>query len=272
MEHLLKISEFSILSGIKRKNLIYYDEIGLLSPEHIMENGYRLYSHRQLEIVSVICALQEVGMPLREIKRHLDNRTPDALIALFSAQRTLVEQKIQSLQHIEAMIDTRLGMTRRALEVDLEKIELRSCAQELLFAGDEFECENTGEQLDEAMVAFYELCEEKKITYGYPLSTMVSQENLLNKKFRCPSRFFFKMPTEEGNRAKWVKPKGLYLIGFERTSYEGAQKLYERMFAYAKQQSLAIIGNAYEEFLLDEIAVKTPDTYLLQISIQVEQL
>lgn len=271
MEHLLKISDFSRLSGIPRKNLIYYHEIGLLPPERVMENGYRLYAHRQLETVSVISALQEVGMPLCEIKRHLDARTPASLLALFSAQRESVEKRIQKLQRIEAMIDTRLGITRSALELDPAKIELRACAEELLFAGDEICCQDRPEELEKAVETFYNLCDAEKITYGYPFGTMIARENLEQENWHFPARYFFKMPLEEGSRPKLSKPAGLYLTGFERGAEAAAQRLYTRLYRHMKQRGLVIKGNSYEEFLLDEIAVKTPEDYLLRISIQVDQ-
>lgn len=269
MEHLLKISEFSVLSGIKRKNLIFYNEIGLLCPEQVGENGYRFYSHRQLETVTVISALQEVGMPLREIKRHLDERTPDRLIELFTIQRKNVEEKIHRLQRIETMIDTRLGITRRALEINPSRIELLKCAEELLFAGDEITCQNT-EEIEKAIVEFYNICDEEKIIYGYPFGTIISKKHLLEGNSSLPSHFFFKMPKMEGSRQKLSKPAGLYITGFEHAFNQGSPQLYKQLFDYIKEHGLTIVGNSYEEFLLDEIAVKNPDGYLLQVSIHVE--
>lgn len=272
MEHLLKISEFSYLSGIKRKNLIYYDQIGLLAPERVMSNGYRFYSHRQLETVSVISALQEAGMPICDIKRHLDERTPAALIALFTAQRKKVEEKIHRLECIEAMIDTRLGITRRGLEIDPSAIELHHCAEEKLFAGEKIVCDGTEEELEKAVEAFYILCDAENITYGYPFGTMVARENLLAGRRHLPSRFFFKILSPHGTRPKLSKPAGLYLTAFERSSRDDSQKIYDRLFDSIKTQKLAIVGDSYEEYLLDEVAVKNPDDYILQISIQVEKI
>lgn len=271
MDKLLKISDFSRLAGITRKNLIYYDEIGLLSPERVMDNGYRFYSRRQLETVSVIGALQEVGMSLREIKRHLDARTSASLIELFTVQRKNVEEKIHRLERIEAMIDTRLGITRRALEINAADIWLLECAEEQLFAGEEITCQYTEEELDKAAGEFYDLCDAEKITYGYPFGTIVSRENLLQGNWHFPSRFFFKMPTEEGNCPKLSKPAGLYLIGFERSLSYASGEFYERMFDFMNEHGLTPAGDSYEEFLLDEIAVKNSDDFLMQISIQVEK-
>lgn len=272
MNHLLKISEFALLSGIKRKNLIYYDQIGLLTPEYVTDNGYRYYSHRQVDTVSVIGALQEVGMPLCEIKDHLDKRTPASLIELFSTQRKEIEEKIYRLRRIKAMIDTRLSITRRALEIDISKINLENYPEELLFAGDEIVCQGTVEERENAVNQFYDLCDRKNIPYGYPFGTMVSQKNLLQGNCNSPSRYFFKTPAIEGIDPMLSKPAGLYLTGFERSSYNGHHNVYNHMFEYMKKNKLAVSGNSYEEFLLDEISIKDPENYILQISIQVKRI
>lgn len=270
MKQLLKISEFARLSGIKRKNLIYYDEIGLLSPERVMDNGYRFYSYRQLDTVSVISSLQDIGMQLSEIKRYLDERTPAALLGLFAAQRKNVEEKIYRLQQIQTMIDTRLDITHRALAINTAEIELRDCAEELLFAGEEVVGQSE-EELENALMEFYDCCEYERIIYGYPFGTMISSQNLLTGKWHTPSHFFFKIPMEETKKPRFVKPAGLYLIGFEEAAYEGPEVVYGRMFDYIKVHGLRITGNSYEEYLLDEIAVKNPGKYLLQVSIQVSK-
>ena len=45
--------------------------------------------------------------------------------------------------------------------------------------------------------------------------------------------------------------------------------LYQKLFAYIGEHKLQVCGNAYEEYLIDEIAEKNPDRYLLQIIVQV---
>lgn len=271
MTKLLKISEFAHLSGITRKNLIYYDEIGLLSPEQVRENGYRYYSYRQLETVSVIGSLQEVGMSLSEIKRHLDERTPESLIELFTIQRKNIEEKIDRLWRIEAMIDTRLGATRRALEADKDFIGVKRCSEELLFAGAEIRCGDTQEELENVAKEFYDFCDQEKVTYGYAVGEIIAKQTLLKGEWHYPMCYFCKVPKNEGTHPLFIKPAGLYLIGFETVSYDGPEKLYEKLFKYIKDNDLTIVGNSYEEFLLDEIAVKNPNGYLVQVSIQVKK-
>jgi DNA-binding transcriptional MerR regulator len=73
----MKISEFAKVTGISRKNLIFYDKIGLLSPAMVDEqNNYRYYTYQQIDTVNVITVLREIGMPLKEIKAYLQERSP----------------------------------------------------------------------------------------------------------------------------------------------------------------------------------------------------
>jgi DNA-binding transcriptional MerR regulator len=65
---MLRIGEFSRLSGVSIKALRYYDEIGLLSPARIdAVSGYRQYDSAQLTIAHHIVALKDLGFSLAEI-------------------------------------------------------------------------------------------------------------------------------------------------------------------------------------------------------------
>ncbi|MDF9825270.1 DNA-binding transcriptional MerR regulator [Breznakia sp. PF5-3] len=70
---MFKIGEFSKLSQVSGRMLRHFDQIDILKPEQIDENGYRLYSSFQLEEIMKITALQKAGFQLQEIKQLLDD-------------------------------------------------------------------------------------------------------------------------------------------------------------------------------------------------------
>lgn len=268
MKKLVKISDFARLSGINRKNLIFYDEIGLLTPEFRYENGYRFYSYKQLETVSVITSLREIGMRLVDIKRYLDERTPDSLIEIFTYQRNILEERIAKLRRLECMIDTRLFLTRKGLETNPATILLKQCAKEPLLVSEDV----TGldeDATEDAVGRFYDFCDQEQIIYGYPFCAIIPRDNLEQKRWNMPSHFFFKFPAEETVLSNKIKPAGLYLIAYEEVDDYSSELIYQRMWDYIDKEGLTIAGDAYEELLLDEIAVKSPGKYLLQVSMQV---
>lgn len=73
----LSTGEVSKLFNISKKTLFHYDNIGLFKPEKVLPNGYRYYSHYQLELLNVIYILKEINLPLADIKGFLDKRNLD---------------------------------------------------------------------------------------------------------------------------------------------------------------------------------------------------
>ena len=66
---LLSIGEFVRVSGLSRKALRLYDDLGLLPPAHVdPDNGYRFYTPAQLEQARVVAWLRRMGMPLATIR------------------------------------------------------------------------------------------------------------------------------------------------------------------------------------------------------------
>ena len=67
----MKTKEFAAACGVEKRTLFYYDEIGLLKPSHVGENGYREYDEQQIPRMETIKLLQSVGLTLREIRSVL---------------------------------------------------------------------------------------------------------------------------------------------------------------------------------------------------------
>jgi serine/threonine protein phosphatase PrpC len=66
---LLSIGEFARVSGLSRKALRLYDELGLLPPARVdPDTGYRFYAPAQLEQARLVAWLRQLGMPLAVIR------------------------------------------------------------------------------------------------------------------------------------------------------------------------------------------------------------
>ena len=70
---LFTIGQFAALHEINKKTLMWYDEIGLLKPACIKENGYRYYSYQQSTVLETILMLRELNVSLDEIKQFMEN-------------------------------------------------------------------------------------------------------------------------------------------------------------------------------------------------------
>ena len=55
---LFTIGQFAAIHGITKKTLMWYDEMGLVRPALIGENGYRYYSYRQSSELETVLMLR----------------------------------------------------------------------------------------------------------------------------------------------------------------------------------------------------------------------
>ncbi len=63
-----KINQLAKLSGVSTRTLRYYHEIGLLMPQKVDLNGYRIYTQKEVDILQHILFYKHLGISLKEIK------------------------------------------------------------------------------------------------------------------------------------------------------------------------------------------------------------
>ncbi len=111
------VKDVSEITGVSRRTLRYYDEIGLLKPTELTDAGYRLYDNRALERLQEIMFFKELEIPLEDIKNIMDNPSYEKEQVLL-AQKTLLEQKRNRLNGIiELISDVMKGINKMSFEV-----------------------------------------------------------------------------------------------------------------------------------------------------------
>jgi DNA-binding transcriptional MerR regulator len=96
------VKQLSKLAGVTRRTLHYYDEIGLLKPTQIGDNGYRYYGEESLLRLQQILFYRELDIPLEKIKKIMGGREFDVMTALESHREELYKR----IAHIERLITT----------------------------------------------------------------------------------------------------------------------------------------------------------------------
>ena len=86
------VKQLSKLAGVTPRTLHHYDEIGLLKPSRVGENGYRYYGEESVLRLQQILFYRELGMPLEDIKKIMGRRDFDVLGALYSHKEALQKQ------------------------------------------------------------------------------------------------------------------------------------------------------------------------------------
>jgi len=89
------INKLAKLSGISKRALRHYDEMGLLSPARSSSNGYRVYSQSEVDRLQHILFYRELGVPLDEIKHILQSKDFDGELALKNHLSQLLAKRKQ---------------------------------------------------------------------------------------------------------------------------------------------------------------------------------
>ncbi len=113
---MLKIGEFAWLGQVTVETLRHYDRLGLLKPVHLDRySGYRYYAPEQLPRLNRILALKELGLPLEEVRRLLDqNVAGDEIRCILEAQQAQLETEVREATR-------RLGRVRERLkQIEME--------------------------------------------------------------------------------------------------------------------------------------------------------
>ncbi len=108
--------EFALKASVSLRTLRYYDRVGLLSPSHYTEGGYRLYSDDDLLTLQQILALKFLGFSLKEIKACLSSG-PTRLHEVLAMQKAMMRERRMQLDNIiQAISETQHVLREHAFD------------------------------------------------------------------------------------------------------------------------------------------------------------
>lgn len=117
------VNQLAKLSGVSVRTLHYYDQIGLLQPLRIAENGYRIYGAAEVDLLQQILFYRELEMPLKKIRDILSMPDFDKEGLLQEQLTALSERKERLEVLIKTMEKTISSLKGDAAMTDAEKFE-----------------------------------------------------------------------------------------------------------------------------------------------------
>ena len=100
---LYTVKEVAKLSGVTVRTLHHYDQVGLLKPAQVGENGYRYYGREELLRLQQILFHRELELPLEAIADVLDRPDFDRLDALKRQRKTLSQKAARYRKLIQTL-------------------------------------------------------------------------------------------------------------------------------------------------------------------------
>lgn len=103
------IQQTARLAGTTSRTLRHYDELGLVKPSRVGDNGYRYYDDRSLVRLQRVLLLRELGLSLRQIGRILEQQTDEAAalrthLGLLRQEQLRLRRRIAAVEHTIASL------------------------------------------------------------------------------------------------------------------------------------------------------------------------
>lgn len=76
----------------------HYDEIGLLRPKAVADNGYRFYTMKQYEKFVLISAFKILGTPLKEIQSYFKKQDMEQFLHILKDMLIKANKKRRNLK------------------------------------------------------------------------------------------------------------------------------------------------------------------------------
>lgn len=243
----LTTKEFAKMCKVERRTLHYYDEIGLLKPMEVQDNGYRTYAPSQVDTMGMIKALQAVGMPLIEIKKLMKEEDLSSGMPLLQKQIQLIREKQVELSNAERM----LTHATTQLENYLSK------GDNVFFIEYSKELPLEIQTYEEGKAPYINY-----ITYGYQSGVIMKEKEpcKLESVYRITNHI------EESNSAK---AEGNYACIYKRAQNGKIAEAIQSFLEYLKRNQLTTKGSLYIENIATDFIKLPNEEYLFQLSIQI---
>lgn len=263
---LLTTAEFAKLHEVNKRTLHYYDSIGSFSPAKKGENQYRYYETSQSMEFEYIRMLKELNMSMEEIKKYIEYPNSKDFLQLADAKISEIDRQMETLIKTRHILSEMKSQTESCERLKGGEIFLKECeVEQYLTTPYNFE----EEFLEEAFAHVKEVwgIEQCRMGIGSYLSVEKAEKGEFQEYDGLFTPAFGKVP----KKGVLIKPKGTYLCAYLKGSWNALPKLYEKMFAYAKEKKLRLTGFAYE-WGMNDFSVSKDEDYITRIMIKAEQM
>lgn len=115
------VKKVAEVSGVSERALRFYDEIGLLKPAFVGDNGYRYYEKEQLLLLQQILFYRELGFELAVIQKIIADPGFDKVTALRSHREQLEKESKRTVALIQT-IDKTLAHLEKEIQMSDDEI------------------------------------------------------------------------------------------------------------------------------------------------------
>lgn len=258
--------EFAKLTGVNKRTLHYYNDIGLFCPEVIGENGYHYYTCFQFAQLEVILTLRKIGLSIDEIREYVAGESGESFSQMMEKKKQLIDESIHQLLAVQAFLAQKTDRLKIGMEAKHGMIELCTLPPRKILLSSPIA--GTYDDEDFSAAAEFSLRLKKLFHLYDSFGSRISVDAIERSEFDCYDSFFAYCP-HTSEVYDEILPAGNYLRAFCIGAWEKLPEVYRSILLYAEEHQLTLTGYAYEEGL-NETAIKTQSDYVTMITIPYE--
>lgn len=239
--------QFADLCGVKKQTLFHYDDINLLKPIRVDDNGYRYYSHDQYQTFLLISCLKEAGMSLSEIRDYLNEEDNDKRKQTVEVRLAALDSRISYLMNVRKILANSFGATGQVLgtkEGNDDEIRLENRAETVLWSTKPLD------ELDDKQLVEYVA---EIVKHVEPSAVVLSSGDVLNGITDVQRYLLIKRSNkitdaqaEELGLVPFVRPEGRYGVTDQQPG-ETPEDAYKRLL-----ESMALFEELPGEYFYEE--------------------
>ena len=262
----LTTAQFAKLHDVNKRTLHYYDEIGLFRPLTKAENGYRYYDISQSIDFEYIRMLKELNMSIEEIEAYRKNPTPANFLKIVNEKEKEIDKQIQKLKDIKTVMQRKKAKIAFCETLQEQEIRIEECKSERLLV---YPYDFSKDDISEIFSHLKDIWGIEQIRMG--MGNLISLDNVYKMNFDKYEGIYTIALNKKSVPNSLIKPKGKYLCGYQKGTWDKLPALYQQMLDYANKNNLQLTGYAYEVGLNDFVISDEAD-YITKIVIKIQEI
>ena len=262
------IHEIAGLYGVGPDALRYYERLGLIRPRR-GENGYRLYSLGDVQRLTVIRDLRELGFDTGRIGAYLNQMSVANTLSTLEEEETLIRRRMTELARRARAIRARAGALKAFAAVSAGQIELaelprRPCVrlranisrdEEVDFAVKKLHSQHAGR-----------IREIGNLTVG----AAMSPEDIAAGVYGQYRSVFILLETD-AEEFDFALPAGTYARVFYRGSYRQCPAQLQTLLEWAARRGQPARDDALELYHIDNRYTAREEEFLTELQLRLEE-
>lgn len=261
----LTTAQFAKLHEVNKRTLHYYDDIGLFCPLTKEENGYRYYDISQSIDFEYIRMLKELNMSIKEIETYRKQPTPDNFLKIADTKEQELDKEIQKLKNIKRILQAKKEQIVFCESLREQEIRVEECKSERILT---FPYDFSEDDISQIFSPLKSTWGIEQIRMG--IGSFISLDNVYNMNFTKYDGIYTITLNNKSVSNSFIKPKGRYLCGYQKGTWDKLPEMYQKMLDYSKKHDLELTGYAYEVGLNDFV-ISNPNDYVTKIMIKIEE-